>query len=96
MRRAFAEETRDGEFAHGQHELRPQQLDLAFQPSRAFFDLLGRGHAVAAFGALARKTAADGGEINPVAHLVLAPADAPRPENPPSRELITLFPSPKR
>lgn len=73
--RALAEKLRDRELPHRQHEGRFQQRELALEPGRAVRDLVRRRHAVAALGALARKAAAHRGEINPVAHLVLGPAE---------------------
>jgi hypothetical protein len=73
--RAFAEKLRDGKLAHRQHEMRPQQGELAPEPAGAMGDFVGRGHAIAAPGALAGKTAADSGKINTVACLVLAPPE---------------------
>ena len=64
----------NGEFADGQHQFGLQQRELTLQPGGAFGYLLRRRHTVAAFPPFARKTTADGGKIDPVAHLVLAPA----------------------
>src|SRR5580704_4454107 len=73
--RAFAEKLRDGELAHGQHELRTQQFKLTPEPAGAVGDLVRRRHTVAALGALAGETAADSGKIHAVARLVFAPAE---------------------
>ena len=54
---------------------RAQQREFALQPRGAIRDLVRRGHAVAAFRPFARKTPAHRGEIKPVAHLILSPAE---------------------
>ena len=54
----------DGEAADGDDELRLEDFDFAAEPVGAVLNFGGRGHAVAAGGFFAGKTAADGGHVN--------------------------------
>src|SRR5687768_6402301 len=58
------EELGDGEFAHGNDELRSQEVDFVIHPGRTIPNLVGRGDAVAACGSFAGETATNGREVN--------------------------------
>lgn len=70
------QELGDGEFADRENEFRLEKGELAFEPGGAVGDFDRCGDAVAAFGAFAGETAADGGEVDAVANLVLGPAES--------------------
>lgn len=73
--RGGREKLREREFSDGEHELGLKKGEFALEPAGAVGDFVGGGHAVAALGAFAGEAAADGGEVDAVAHLVFGPAE---------------------
>ena len=60
---------RDRKFAHWDDELRLQKINFIVHPGRAILDFIRGRNAVSTRGRLARKAAADRGEVNLRAHL---------------------------
>ncbi len=62
-------ELRDGQFANGDNEARPENLKFVVHPTCAVADFVGRGNTIATGGSLAREATADGGEVDPLSHI---------------------------
>lgn len=58
------DELRDGKAADWNNKPRLQNADFSFHPRGAIADLVRRGDPIAAAGGLARKTAANSGEVD--------------------------------
>src|SRR5688572_20876999 len=73
--RSFTEKLPNRQLPHRQYELRLQQLEFTFEPHRALRNFVGRGDAISTLRTLAWKTPAHRREIDPIPHLIFAPAE---------------------
>jgi len=67
-----SQKLRDGQFSDRDYEAWSQKIDFVIHPRRTISDFVGRWNAISARGCFPREAAADGGEINPGAHLRFA------------------------
>jgi hypothetical protein len=65
----FVQELADCQFANGNHEPGPEDVDFRTQPCAAFGDLFSGGNSITPLRILARKTAADSRHVNRLAKL---------------------------